>query len=83
MVTIRKLIRDLETYFKVYGDVPCYVAIGNDLSPMNASLVGDIVTKADEEDANVEAKMTVCILADREAYAEGARSEDNIDPPST
>ena len=76
--TVRRLIRELENYFKMYGDAPCYIAMGNTIQPLTDSAVGSVYPE-EETRESTSASMTVVFLCDPEAYAEAQRESDETE----
>lgn len=73
--TVRRLIRDLENYFRTYGDTPCYIAIGDMIAPLTDDALGsaypDDVTRE-----STSVSMNIVILCDREAYQRACDESD-------
>lgn len=63
--TISTLIRDLEKYYRIGGDMPCYIASGKEMMPLTASLCGTMTLDNVTEDARIS--MNVVMLCDPEA----------------
>lgn len=72
---LRRLIRELETYFKRYGDVPCYIAIGDTMTGLTDSGVGSV--QVDDSTDTPPASMNVVVLCDRDAFIEAQRESDD------
>lgn len=73
--TVRRLIRELEAYFRTYGDAPVYLAIGTMITPLTDNAVGTMsLDNGAEEKASVT--MNAVILCNPEAYAEAQRKSD-------
>ena len=75
--TVRRLIRELEAYFRTYGDAPVYLAIGTTITPLTDNAVGTMGLDDGTEETSVT--VNAVILCDPEAYAEAQRKSDEND----
>ena len=65
--TLRKVISELERYFKVYGDCPCYIAMGDNIVPLTNTAFGS-ATPEDDNGNEEPVSMNIIIFCDDKAY---------------
>ena len=65
--TLRRVIGELERYFRVYGDCPCYVAMGETITPITNTALGSTYLEEYSREST-PASMNIVILCDDEAY---------------
>ena len=73
--TLRRLISELEKYFRIYGDIPCYVAIGETIAPLTDSALGSAYPDEYTQE-NTPVSMNIVILCDHDAYRTAQKESD-------
>ena len=76
--TLRRMIGELERLFRVYGDCPCYVAIGNTITPLTNTALGSVYPEEYNRDTT-PASMNIVILCDDDAYQIAQEESDATD----
>ena len=74
---LSRLWRELRTYLKTYGDVPCYIAMGDTIVPLTDSALGTAYPD-DETADSAPVKMNIVLLCDREAMLNAMDNSDEI-----